>query len=202
MPRGREVILPSAAIAETLPTALVLNGHYHRPVMPEGKAAPKGVAIPGSLQRLRFCEEDDACGFLLAESVDGGPWEVAFESVAARPLRTVETGDKLWAAKRVPKKRIAEVAAGKAFVRLRPPADGGERAEKLEQMLWAAGAAAVKVLPPEAGGAVVLRGNDDSSAPAVASHREVVSTMVDEASTADRDALRSVVEEAMDAEGM
>lgn len=58
MPRGREVVLPTAIAMKH--AALVINGHYHRQ-----QRTKDGVWIPGSLARLTFCEEKNDPGYLV-----------------------------------------------------------------------------------------------------------------------------------------
>lgn len=60
MPRGRDLWLPTDAIAERWPQAVVMNGHYHR-------AQQTPVIIPGSLARLTFGEESHSPGFVIVE---------------------------------------------------------------------------------------------------------------------------------------
>ena len=61
MPRGRDVFLPIRTIKEQLPSAVVLNGHYHK------RQNYNGVHIPGSLVRLNFGEASNKPGFLYLE---------------------------------------------------------------------------------------------------------------------------------------
>jgi len=60
MPRGRDLWLPTDAIAQRWPHAVVMNGHYHR-------AQQSPVIIPGSLARLTFGEESHNPGFMIVE---------------------------------------------------------------------------------------------------------------------------------------
>lgn len=60
MPRGRDLWLPTEAIWERWPGAVILNGHYHA-----AQHAP--VVIPGSLARLTFGEEAHEPGFMIVE---------------------------------------------------------------------------------------------------------------------------------------
>lgn len=60
MPRGRDLWLPTEAIWERWPKAVVMNGHYHA-----AQHAP--VIIPGSLARLTFGEEGHTPGFMIVE---------------------------------------------------------------------------------------------------------------------------------------
>lgn len=66
MTRGRDVVLPLAAIAECFgDRALVLQGHYHRR---QSWRSPEGVMVhvPGAPERLRHDEEDHDPGYLVA----------------------------------------------------------------------------------------------------------------------------------------
>lgn len=63
--RGRDHNLPVEQIAQAFPDALVLQGHYHKPQVIESHGIK--IHIPGSLERLRFDEENDECGFLVVE---------------------------------------------------------------------------------------------------------------------------------------
>lgn len=60
MPRGRDLWLPTDAIEQRWPHAVVMNGHYHR-----SQQSP--VIIPGSLARLTFGEESHTPGFMIVE---------------------------------------------------------------------------------------------------------------------------------------
>lgn len=61
--RGRELVLPVAAIRERWPRAMIVNGHYHR-----RQVTQDGVQIPGSLVRLKFGEEDNVPSYLIVET--------------------------------------------------------------------------------------------------------------------------------------
>lgn len=71
MPRGRDVFLPLAAIAEHFPDAFVLNGHYHKQCGPWADKHGNMVWIPGSLERLTFGEESNQPGYFIVEHPDG-----------------------------------------------------------------------------------------------------------------------------------
>lgn len=200
MPRGRELVWPvevNAAFARENIQPLLVNGHYHA----GGRVGD--VIIPGSLQRLTFGEEGNIPGYLIAETASAtDPWKVEHIGVASpRPLRTIETTNKAWSNKRLPaKKALRTFAEDGAIIRLRPPAGGAERAEALKAALLDAGAAAVKVLPPEPGSATVV--NNPTKAAPVRSNRDVILSIVEEANTDDRDALRALVEDTMDGVGL
>jgi DNA repair exonuclease SbcCD nuclease subunit len=66
MPRGRDVFLPTAAIAKHFPKATVLNGHYHQRQSFDTRDGVV-VNIPGSLERLTFGEERNEPGYLIVE---------------------------------------------------------------------------------------------------------------------------------------
>lgn len=65
MPRGRDVFWPMRAIAECLPEAVVLAGHYHKRQVYERYAVP--VQVVGSMERLSHGEESNAPGFLVLD---------------------------------------------------------------------------------------------------------------------------------------
>jgi DNA repair exonuclease SbcCD nuclease subunit len=66
MPRGREVLLPLAAVAQTLPRAVVVQHHYHRRQTYRPKGGPT-VHVVGSLARLTHGEEDHDPAIVLFE---------------------------------------------------------------------------------------------------------------------------------------
>ena len=59
MARGRDVFLPTKAIRETMPTAIVCSGHYHAPQTFEG------VHVVGSLVRCKFDEAANETGYMI-----------------------------------------------------------------------------------------------------------------------------------------
>ncbi len=61
MPRGRDIVLPHKMIAELMPEALILQGHYHR------RQVFEGVHVVGSLVNLTFGEETHKPGYLIVE---------------------------------------------------------------------------------------------------------------------------------------
>lgn len=63
--RGRDHHLPVEQISQAFPDALILQGHYHKPQVIEAHGMK--VHVCGSLERLRFDEENDDCGFLVVE---------------------------------------------------------------------------------------------------------------------------------------
>jgi DNA repair exonuclease SbcCD nuclease subunit len=66
MPRGRDVMLPTAAIAEHLPGAIVISGHYHKRQV---WTSPEGVDVHvvGAPERFTFGEQDNEPAFTLVE---------------------------------------------------------------------------------------------------------------------------------------
>jgi len=65
LPRGRDVFWPLDAIAEHMPRAILVGGHYHKPQQ------WRGVNIIGSVERLTFGEEGDPVkGYMILEIGD------------------------------------------------------------------------------------------------------------------------------------
>lgn len=60
MGRGADVQYPAEQLRER-GVNLMLNGHYHC------RQEVRGVVMPGSLERLRFDEQGNRCGFLVCE---------------------------------------------------------------------------------------------------------------------------------------
>lgn len=71
MPRGRDLWYPIGEAAHLWgPDVLMLNGHYHRAVLDDRGIYGGGLAVPGSLERLTFGEEDNTPGVLIVEVAD------------------------------------------------------------------------------------------------------------------------------------
>lgn len=68
LPRGREVRFPVEALAESMPDAIVVQGHYHRRQVfrPRHPGAPP-IHVVGSLARLTHGEEAAEPGVLFLE---------------------------------------------------------------------------------------------------------------------------------------
>lgn len=182
--RGRDLWLPTGAIRERWPRALVLNGHYHR-----AQKDPRGVLIPGALARLTFGEEDHEPGFFI---VDTATHEMRWFPVqGSRALITLPLRD-----------AVTPAWEG-SIVRVCPSA--GMTGEQIDQGIRIAqgrGAVAVKVVPAPLPPAVVVRDADGAS-PRRRGPRAVVEEMVEQAvGVDDGKALADFVQLVLESEGL
>lgn len=192
MPRGREVWMPTETIREHWNgKAVLLNGHYHSST--SGKKV--GVVIPGTLQRLTFGEQDNVVGCFIVDLEANTVEQVVYEQ--AREVVTYGPTDMLWTVKKLPRTKFSKTA----IVRLQPPADcPSSRIDELRDFLREK-VAAVKVIPAPKSAASVATAEKVAPAPRM-NTRSVIEQLMDAPMVADRDAVRAIVEQAMNEAGL
>jgi hypothetical protein len=155
------------------------------PPAPEGpKAAPRPPASPGR-----------------RAGASAARFTVTPVEVDARLFLTVPPDHRLWDESRPDRLGFDQKhqTLTRAFVRLQPPHDASDaHVAALKKSFELAGA--IVVVLPKPRGAVVLAPVE--ALPASATIRDVVMTMVEEANTSDRDALRDMTEEALGVAGI
>lgn len=223
--RGRSIVMPVDKIcAKWASRALIVNGHYHKRTV-DHSVLCGGLAVPGSLERLTFGEQDNRPGFLVVDVDNSGKEEskpskkkppkkplFACEEVElpSRPVFTLDASSKVWSreGKVVPTGTdLADddfIGELPPLVRLRPPAGTPpEWITSVCDMVKSKGAGAVKVIAPLTTAQVAVIADESLPPGANAPRkraREVVEALVEESCVGDKESLRALVEDVMSKE--